>query len=328
MDPSKTHLSRQLKHDSPIISCRFDRSGKSIFFGDQESRIWRWEWSGDQKSEYAGNESWCRALACDPSNQVLIAGGFDGRLTWWPTTGNMPQPIRKLDAHQGWIRAVAISSDGQTLASVGNDRIVKLWNFADGKLIREMSGHESHIYNVAFHPSGQSVVTADLKCNLFHWEVASGKLLRQLKAASLHKYDDTFKADIGGCTGLNFDSTGKKLAAGGISNVTNAFAGIGEPAVVILDWESGKEMIQHESKAKVKGVVWGLAFLADNTLIGVTGGPGGGFLFHWKPDLKIEAHQFKLPNTGRDMDLAPDQMHVAVAHFDQHVRVYRMADKT
>ena len=80
----------------------------------------------------------------------MITGGFDGRLIWWPTEGEKLEPIRTIEAHDGWVRAVVVSPDGSLVASVGNDLKVKLWNVADGKLVREMTGHESHIYNAVF----------------------------------------------------------------------------------------------------------------------------------------------------------------------------------
>src|SRR5438132_1408407 len=41
-----------------------------------------------------------------------------------------------------------------SVATCGNDHIVKLWCTADGRLVETLRGHDSHIYNVAFHPSG------------------------------------------------------------------------------------------------------------------------------------------------------------------------------
>jgi hypothetical protein len=163
---------------------------------------------------------------------------------------------------------------------------------------------------------------------LFQWNTADGKLERQLKLATLHKYDETFKADIGGFLGLTFSADGKRLAAAGITNVTNAFAGVGNPQVIVVDWESGKELVQHESKSKVQGVAWGVALHPDNVTIAVSGGPSGGFLLFWKAEQKEEYFQLKLPNTGRDLDLSPDGLHVGIAHFDQKVRIYRLAEKT
>src|SRR5262245_53322815 len=116
MDATKTQLARDLKHNSPIISCRFERGNTFVFFGAEDSRVWRWQWQSEQKTELAGHDSWCRALAFDPANTTLVTGGYDGRLIWWPIAADKPEPIRKLEAHQGWIRAVAVSSDGQLLA--------------------------------------------------------------------------------------------------------------------------------------------------------------------------------------------------------------------
>ena len=44
----------------------------------------------------------------------------------------------------------------RSLATGGNDNMVRLWNLADGKLVRELPGHERHVYSVSFHPTGSS----------------------------------------------------------------------------------------------------------------------------------------------------------------------------
>jgi len=247
LDPSKTHVVKEHKHNSPLISCRFDPSGRYVFFGAQDSKVWRWEWSGDKKVELSGHDSWVRAIGFTPDGATCLTGGYDGRLVWWPVGDDLPTPARSIDAHEGWIRAVAVSPDGKVVASAGNDNLVKLWNAEDGAFVRALSGHERYVYNVAFHPDGKDLVSGDLMGNLVHWEVATGKIVRKFKAEALHKYDPTFKADIGGLRGLTFHPAGKRLAGSGITNVTNAFAGIGNPVIAEFDWETAKETIQHVS---------------------------------------------------------------------------------
>ena len=41
IDVTKTHVAKELKHDSPIISCRFDPTGKYVFFGAQDFKVCR-----------------------------------------------------------------------------------------------------------------------------------------------------------------------------------------------------------------------------------------------------------------------------------------------
>lgn len=323
-DPTKVKLGRALKHDSPAIACRFDPSGKYVFFAAEDSRVWRWIWDGDTKVPLAAHDSWVRALAFDPGGETLITGGYDGRLIWWPAAAEKPEPIRTVEAHAGWIRALAVSPDGQLLASVGNDKLVRLWNLADGQPVRELAGHTSHIYNVAFHPDGLRLVTGDLKGGLFEWQVADGGRLRELSLPALHKYDTTFQADIGGPRGMAFRPDGQRLACAGITAVTNAFAGVGNPVVEVVDWEAGKPVVQHGSKAKLRGVAWAVRYHPDGFLIGVSGGGGGGFVLFWKDDQADEFHQFKLPNSARDLDLHPDGRHLVTAHVDGHIRILDM----
>lgn len=323
-DPTKTRLLQELKHTSPLISCRFDPTGRFALAGAQDNTVQRWDLATGQAAPLIRHESWVRAIAFSPDGQTAYTAGYDGRLVWWPVADSTPQPVRVVEAHQGWVRCVATSPDGSLIATAGNDRLIKLWSAADGAFIRELAGHEHHVYNVAFHPQGQALASCDLKGVVKHWDLSAGSPLRQLDAGSLHKYDETFRADVGGARAMSFSRDGKVLACGGMTNVTNAFAGVGNPAVVLLDWETGTIKQQHRPAADYRGVTWGLAFHPDGYLISASGGGGGGYLLFWKPEAANEFFQFKLPNSLRDFDLHPDGLRMAVAHYDSHLRIYTL----
>ena len=326
MDMTKTHVAYDLTHNSPLLSCRFDPLGKFVFAGAQDYSVWRIEVASGSKTEFPAG-SWVRALAFSGDGQTLVTAGYDGRLMWWPVNAAKPTALRTVDAHESWIRAVSVSPDGTLLASVGNDQMVRLWNMADGALVREMQGHESYVYNVAFHPDGKQLATGDLMCNLIHWDVDSGKQVRAWQAKSLQKYDKTFVATIGGFRGMTFTPDGKHILCSGITNVTNAFAGVGNPSVVAFDWKTGTQQIEHLSKGKLRGVAWGVAAHPDGTRIAATGGSGGYLLF-WKPDGENEFHQVKLKDVARDLDLCSDGLHLATAHHNGHISVSRMDVKS
>lgn len=329
-DPQKTHTAQTIKHPAPLIACRFDPSGKYVFAAAQDYRVWRYELGtkeAPQPTEFGGHESWARAIAFTPDGETLITGGYDGRLVWTPVGADKPEPARTVEAHDGWIRAVAVSPDGQLLASVGNDLLVKLWNVADGSPVGELAGHESHIYNVAFHPEGRQLATGDLKGNFLHWDLKAMKEQRRFAEEALHKYDKTFWADIGGPRGMTFSPDGALLAASGITNVSNAFAGVGNPTVVVFDWQAGKRKVQYLGKSNPRGTGWGVVMHPAGFTIGVSGGSGG-FLLFWRGDEKNEFHQVKLPDTGRDLDLHPDGLRLATAHYNGQLVISKMADKT
>jgi WD40 repeat protein len=326
-DPAQTHAGPQWKHSRPLTACRFDPTGKYVFTGAEDNLVVRWEIAGGTPTPLAAHDSWVRALAVSADGQTLFSGGYDGRIFWWPAAAEKPEPIRKADAHAGWVRAIALSPSGEQLASCGNDNLVKVWNVADGSLVAELAGHESHVYNVAFHPEGTTLVSCDLKGNLKEWSLAEKKATRDFLAAALHKYDKEFRADIGGARSFAFSKSGKELAVGGITNCSNAFAGIGNPAVVLVKLEDGKPLVQYGGKEKIQGVMWGVRQSPDGYWVGLTGGGGGGWLYFWRDAAADEFFKFKLPDSGRDMDLSADGRTVAVAHSDSQIRLYNLFAK-
>ncbi|MCA8984266.1 MAG: hypothetical protein R3C12_03045 [Planctomycetaceae bacterium] len=329
MDITKTHIEHEHKHGRPLLSCRFSPTEPAVYFGSEDYAVWKWNWSTGQKVKF-DSDAWVRGLALSSDGQTLLTVGYDGRLLWWPTGVESPEPLRAVPAHEGWSRAVAISPDGTLVATVGNDQRVRLWNFGDGSEVREFKGqeaslenamrHDSHIYNVLFHPRGESLVTGDLMGKLIDWDVQTGAPKRSWSAASLSKFDTGFRAQIGGFRGLRFNHDGSRLYGSGITNVTNAFAGVGNPSVVEFDWNEGKQQLEYLSKPALQGVAWGVAVLPDGTLIAAHGGSGGNLVF-WKSGTADAAHQFKLPQSARDLDLSPDHARVATACADGTLRI-------
>ncbi|MEZ6129210.1 MAG: hypothetical protein R3C59_11050 [Planctomycetaceae bacterium] len=322
MDITKTSLAHDLVHTSPLLSCRFDPGGQFVFAGAQDYSVWRLNIADGSKTEFPA-ESWVRAIAFVDNGETCLTAGYDGRLMWWPTKADKPQASRVVDAHHGWIRALDVSPDQSMIATVGNDLVVKLWASADGTLKQEFRGHESFIYNVAFHPDGKQLVTGDLMCNVMHWDLTTGQQVRTWKAESLQKYDKTFVANIGGFRGMEFDTDGTWLACSGITNVSNAFAGVGNPSVVVFDWVKGEQKIEHLSKGKLQGTAWGVVFHPDGTRIAAMGGSGGYLLF-WKPDSVDEFHNIKLKDAARDLAISSEAALVATAHSNGHVSVYQI----
>ena len=72
--------------------------------------------------------------------------------------------------------------------------------------------------------------------------------------------------------------------------------------ILVYDWESQEVKHEYVTDAVERGVIWRMAWLADNTLMGVSSGSAGMLLF-WKPDKPGDFHRFKLPNQARDLDL-------------------------
>ena len=143
-------------------------------------------------------------------------------------------------------------------------------------------------------------------------------------------YDNKFAADMGGARDLHFKPDGTQWASAGITKVTNSFAGIQDPIIVLFDWETGKEVKQLKSADdNVKGVAWGVRFHPEGFIIGAIADKSGkGELWFYNPDEEKAFHTMKLPSAARGLDLLSDNRRIAVAHADGHVRLYSMTAAT
>jgi WD40 repeat protein len=323
-EPQKTHAAGEWKHTSPLLSCRFDPSGQFVFCSAQDCSVQRWNIASGAATPLVGHESWVRAIAFQQALSHTYTGGYDGQLITWETAAEQPKPVRSIAAHDGWIRSLATSPDGKLLASCGNDRLVKLWSTDDGRLVNVLQGHTCHVYSVTFHPDGQRLVSGDLKGQVREWDLASGEQLRTLVGEGLWKYDEGFRADIGGVRGIGFSHDAGLLACGGISEVSNAFAGIGNPLVVVFDYLSGQKKQACVGSKKPRGTIWNVHFHPDGFLIGTDSGHEGGHLLFWKLEDPNEFFDFKLPNLCYDSDLHPDKLRMVTAHQDNVLRLWRM----
>lgn len=326
-DPAQTHVVKSYDHNAPLLGCRIDPAGKFVYAGGQDNKIIRWDLASDAKLELSGHDSWVRGFVFSANGTVMVSFGWDGRMIWWNLQAEPPTPIRTVQAHLGWIRNVVLSPDGQTLASCGNDLKVRLWKLDDGSLIRELAGHQRHVYNVAFHPDGKQLASGDLVARFLHWDLTNGQIVRDFAIPSLSKYDAGFQADYGGPYTLGFSADGKRLLAGGITNVSNAFAGVGNPILVQIDWEAGKDAMTHLCKANPNGKIQGAAFHPEGFVIGAMGGGAGGGIYFWKPDQKDEFASLNIGSPCRDLSMHPDGLQFATPHFDSKLRLCKMAAK-
>jgi WD40 repeat protein len=326
IDPVQTHPVAEFKHTSPLIGCRFDPTGEYVFAGSQDNAVVRWHPASKKVILLNGHKSWVRALAFAGREKLLFSADWAGRLLAWPVAVDAPAPTWNIQAHRGWVRALAVSPDGKTLASCGNDHLVKFWSIPEGKLLREFAGHESHVYNLAFHPDGRSLVSGDLHGIVKVWDLEKGTAVREMDAKVLHKYDAGFGADIGGVRSMAFSPDGNLLACAGITNVSNAFAGIGNPLVILFDWATGKQKQLLRPKINFQGTAWGV-IVHERGFVLAAGAGNGGALWAWKPNEALAYHTLTLPNNARDLALHPVGRRLAVPFFDGFLRLYDMGPK-
>ncbi|MEQ9623310.1 hypothetical protein [Coleofasciculus chthonoplastes] len=86
--------------------------------------------------------------------------------------------INILKGHLAKVTAIAISSDGQTLASGSEDKTVSLWNLRTGKLKFTFFGQEREVFAVAICPQGKMLVAGGFDNKITRWQLETKALQR------------------------------------------------------------------------------------------------------------------------------------------------------
>jgi WD40 repeat protein len=79
---------------------------------------------------------------------------------------------------------VAITPDGTTAVSAGEDRTLKVWDLQTGQLRRTMEGHLDLVTAVVITPDGSTAVSASWDKTLKVWDLQTDELRRTLEGHS------------------------------------------------------------------------------------------------------------------------------------------------
>lgn len=92
-----------------------------------------------------------------------------------------PYPIAQLSGHTRTIWTLAVTADGQQLASGSWDRSIRLWDIAQRRPKRVLMGHNDIILALTLAMNDRMLISASRDGTLRYWELPSGRQLRSIR---------------------------------------------------------------------------------------------------------------------------------------------------
>jgi WD40 repeat protein len=299
--PEPVALTATCEHSGILYALCFDADGGMLYGAGADSSVYRVDVNAEKpatEKTWTHHDNYVSSLAWLSGN--VISGSYDRRLVWTDAeTGKAHRTIE--NAHDGWIRDVAVTPDGRHLVSVADDMLVKVRNADSGKLLHSLKGHadktpqgfSTALYSVAVSPNSQTIATADRIGEVCLWNVETGQLLHRLQAPAFYTYDKTKRSrSIGGIRSVAFSPDGTQIAIAGIGAVTNVDGFVGPARVEVWNWQSGKRLFTAEDKHNA--VLNHVSFHPTGPLlIAAGGGDSGGILAVWDSEHGKLAHKVK-----------------------------------
>jgi len=148
-------------------------------------------WDADTGAEVAileGHDGVVSAYFSPTSNR-LVTHGWDPKFSSGLAYHSLPRlwtrdgaPIKSLQGHEGPIRHVAFSSDGELFATASADGTVRVWKSWDGTEVNVLRGHLGEVLHVEFSPDRSHILTTSTDKTARLWAIGDANLMAKLPA--------------------------------------------------------------------------------------------------------------------------------------------------
>ena len=158
-------------------------------------------------------------LVFSKDSRYLIGSTYmDGRAFQWNIkTGKIVRTVK----HTGLL-TLAISSNGELLATAGEDMKIRLWKLKTGKLIKTFTGHKRGVDTIQFSPNDEFLISGSKDKTLRLWRISDGNLV------------NIFRGHKGSITDVAFLNEGKLIVSGSYDKTLRVWDRLTKTTIMIF----------------------------------------------------------------------------------------------
>ena len=303
------------RHNWWVWSADFSPDGKQILTTGQDGKAIVWEADKSGKfqflTEFSQHRGPVYAGQFSPDGTQVATAGYDRRVLLWKPAEvhsvnierrlqhltDLPAPFVELGTHMGPVRSVSFAPDGQTLATGGEDNVIRLWNVKTGGLAKELRGHASHVRDCTYSADGNWLLSAGRD------EVI--KLWRPRDYAEEVVFNDPQSND--GVLAAHFSRDGKEIVTANHDRTASL-------------WDIANRQLVKRFTEGHEFLASSAAFFSDGSRLAT--GAGDGSVLVW--DLATGTQLLKLDQTGYTAALAvsPDGQWIVTGSSGNEAKIW------
>ncbi|CCE65775.1 hypothetical protein TPHA_0M02000 [Tetrapisispora phaffii CBS 4417] len=158
-------LHKSLDHTSVVCCVRFSNDGKFLATGcNKTTQVYNVA-SGELIARLSDDSA--SHITPGQNSKDSEGGEENNDTTTYSTSATTSSDL--------YIRSVCFSPDGKFLATGAEDRLIRIWDIAQKKIIMVLQGHEQDIYSLDYFPSGEKLVSGSGDRTVRIWDLRTGQ---------------------------------------------------------------------------------------------------------------------------------------------------------
>jgi WD40 repeat protein len=300
-----------------VSSLQFTPDGKRLYAGGAKGVVWVLDTANGKRSD-RGKLAGCPILLANEGKTLISVSPEEGMMSVRVCDAATGDLVRKLAGHGSYVKSLAVTGDGKTLASASYDGSIILWDMATGQRRTKLPGHEYLVQAVTYSPDGKTLATLGGDHTVRLWDAQTGKELHCLDAGPKRDFIASEPRSHTQAQALVFSPTGRVLAAPGPSGT-----------VYFWDPATGQELARLEGHQRMPT---SLVFAPDGKLL--ASGDQDGRIVLWSINDRREACRLEVEGKAPRHDygvmrlaISPDGKTLVAGCVNEALRIWDLDKK-
>jgi WD40 repeat protein len=272
-----------------ITNIAFNPDGTQLLAGAADKTVQLWNAAdGKLVRSFVGNGDAVNSVAVSPDGRLVASSGADKSVRMWWLADAAEKTNFTLTAAA---RALHFSGDSSRLAVACDDKILRVWDLASGKILEQMAGHAEVLVAIDFAADNKTIVTAAADKTARVWTIAATKLMTPHKGQ--------VRQAVFGSLGTHFATVGD------------------DASVKLWDPLTGAKVSQFDASG---GELSSVAIRKDGLQITAAGNDKHVYLWNVADGKLLQ--KIATPTALAQVDFSADQQNVLAAGIDKRVRIF------
>jgi WD40 repeat protein/serine/threonine protein kinase len=264
-------------------------------------------------TQFTGHDGAIYSARFSPDGKLVATGGYDKLVMIWnPETvkpvdieaqlEDRPEPAPthlRLAGHDGPVRSVAFSPNGELVVSGSEDNSLRVWDVAAGEVVKTLRGHGSSVRSCTFSPDGTFILAGDDQ-RVCRWDLAGYQEVRVLHATVFRGHEDAVLS-------ARFSKDGEKIVTASRDRTASLWNAVtGEP---IRRFQEGHEFLVSSAQ-----------YFPDGKLVAT--GAGDNSVRVWNATAGTQLAMYTPTGRIGTLAISPDGQWIATGSVGANVQIW------